>query len=74
MLLLAIDAARFDGNKLVWNCKITDNSGSSADVCARIVGAENIYIHVHKDNLPARRLYDHIGFKVLVSPFSFILF
>ena len=28
------------------------------------VGAEIIYIHVHKDNLPARRLYDHIGFKV----------
>ncbi|KQK23346.1 uncharacterized protein LOC100839034 [Brachypodium distachyon] len=40
MLLLAIDAARFNG-------------------------AESIYIHVHKDNLPARRLYDHIGFKMV---------
>lgn len=29
-----------------------------------MTGAENIYIHVHKDNLPAWRLYDQIGFKV----------
>lgn len=29
-----------------------------------VTGAENIYIHVHKDNLPAWRLYDQIGFKV----------
>ncbi|KAJ1298557.1 hypothetical protein BS78_01G462500 [Paspalum vaginatum] len=32
---------------------------------ARLNGAENIYIHVHKDNLPARRLYDQIGFKMV---------
>ncbi|KAK1652605.1 hypothetical protein QYE76_070410 [Lolium multiflorum] len=32
---------------------------------ARLDGAESIYIHVHKDNLPARRLYDHIGFKMV---------
>lgn len=32
---------------------------------ARLNGAENIYIHVHKDNLPARRLYDEIGFKMV---------
>ncbi|XP_035818652.1 uncharacterized protein [Zea mays] len=30
---------------------------------AKLNGAENIYIHVHKDNLPAWRLYDQIGFK-----------
>uniref|UniRef100_A0ACD5WSJ2 Uncharacterized protein n=1 Tax=Avena sativa TaxID=4498 RepID=A0ACD5WSJ2_AVESA len=32
---------------------------------ARLDGAESIYIHVHKDNLPARKLYDHIGFKMV---------
>uniref|UniRef100_A0A453IWS6 N-acetyltransferase domain-containing protein n=1 Tax=Aegilops tauschii subsp. strangulata TaxID=200361 RepID=A0A453IWS6_AEGTS len=32
---------------------------------ARLDGAESIYIHVHKDNLPARRLYDHVGFKMV---------
>ncbi|CAM0871563.1 unnamed protein product [Alopecurus aequalis] len=32
---------------------------------AKLDGAESIYIHVHKDNLPARRLYDHIGFKMV---------
>ncbi|XP_066384062.1 GCN5-related N-acetyltransferase 6, chloroplastic-like [Miscanthus floridulus] len=32
---------------------------------ARLNGAENIYIHVHKDNLPAWRLYDQIGFKMV---------
>ncbi|PAN51305.1 hypothetical protein GQ55_9G593700 [Panicum hallii var. hallii] len=32
---------------------------------ARINGAENIYIHVHKHNLPAWRLYNQIGFKMV---------
>ncbi|AQL09309.1 Acyl-CoA N-acyltransferase (NAT) superfamily protein [Zea mays] len=32
---------------------------------AKLNGAENIYIHVHKDNLPAWRLYDQIGFKIV---------
>ncbi|XP_062210074.1 GCN5-related N-acetyltransferase 6, chloroplastic-like isoform X2 [Phragmites australis] len=32
---------------------------------ARLNGAENIYIHVHKDNLPAWKLYDKIGFKMV---------
>ncbi|KAG2554368.1 uncharacterized protein LOC120647130 isoform X3 [Panicum virgatum] len=32
---------------------------------ARINGAENIYIHVHKDNLPAWSLYNQIGFKMV---------
>nr|CAB3496911.1 unnamed protein product [Digitaria exilis] len=32
---------------------------------SRNLGAENIYIHVHKDNLPAWRLYDKIGFKMV---------
>ncbi|TVU48219.1 hypothetical protein EJB05_07848 [Eragrostis curvula] len=32
---------------------------------AKLNGAENIYIHVHKDNLPAWRLYDQIGFKMV---------
>lgn len=34
------------------------------DIFNPTAGAENIYIHVHKDNLPAWRLYDKIGFKV----------
>uniref|UniRef100_A0A453IWV5 N-acetyltransferase domain-containing protein n=1 Tax=Aegilops tauschii subsp. strangulata TaxID=200361 RepID=A0A453IWV5_AEGTS len=67
MLLLAIDAARLDGKAL----------GLSGIVKPQIivvhllipspliVGAESIYIHVHKDNLPARRLYDHVGFKMV---------
>uniref|UniRef100_A0A453IWW8 N-acetyltransferase domain-containing protein n=1 Tax=Aegilops tauschii subsp. strangulata TaxID=200361 RepID=A0A453IWW8_AEGTS len=37
---------------------------------ARLDGAESIYIHVHKDNLPARRLYDHVGFKVYIIFFA----
>ncbi|XP_015689705.1 uncharacterized protein LOC102706542 isoform X3 [Oryza brachyantha] len=32
---------------------------------ARVNGAEDVYIHVHKDNLPARRLYDQIGFRMV---------
>ncbi|KAF7055443.1 hypothetical protein CFC21_062967 [Triticum aestivum] len=72
MLLLAIDAARLDGKAL----------GLSGIVKPQIivvhllipspliVGAESIYIHVHKDNLPARRLYDHVGFKVYIIFFS----
>ncbi|KAL6867218.1 hypothetical protein ACP4OV_015242 [Aristida adscensionis] len=32
---------------------------------AKLNGAENIYIHVHKDNLPAWKLYDKIGFKMV---------
>lgn len=32
---------------------------------ARLNGAEEVYIHVHKDNLPARRLYDQIGFRMV---------
>ncbi|GJN40547.1 hypothetical protein PR202_gb29777 [Eleusine coracana subsp. coracana] len=32
---------------------------------AKLNGAQNIYIHVHKDNLPAWRLYDQIGFKMV---------
>ncbi|KAL5217017.1 hypothetical protein ABZP36_017701 [Zizania latifolia] len=32
---------------------------------ASLNGAENIYIHVHKDNLPARSLYDQIGFRMV---------
>ncbi|KAF0891361.1 hypothetical protein E2562_009515 [Oryza meyeriana var. granulata] len=32
---------------------------------ARLNGAEDVYIHVHKDNLPAWRLYDQIGFRMV---------
>jgi RimJ/RimL family protein N-acetyltransferase len=41
---------------------------------ARLNGAEEVYIHVHKDNLPARRLYDQIGFRVyILSCFAIVL-
>ena len=41
-----------------------DDNARSTDISNLIAGAENIYIHVHKDNLPAWSLYNQIGFKV----------
>ncbi|KAF7050523.1 hypothetical protein CFC21_058880 [Triticum aestivum] len=66
MLLLAIDAARLDGKALGLSGIVKPQIIVVHPLIPSplIVGAESIYIHVHKDNLPARRLYDHVGFKV----------
>jgi len=42
-----------------------DDNARSTDISNLIAGAENIYIHVHKDNLPAWSLYNQIGFKMV---------
>lgn len=68
MLLLAIDAARLDGKSLGLSGIVKPQIILVHPLISTplIVGAESIYIHVHKDNLPARRLYDHVGFKVYI--------